>query len=98
MVENGDSNKPIWITEFGWYADAAGGSALPPGGVTLQEQAAYTEQYIEELAKNYPYVTNVMFYNGTDSPGTPPQEAFAGALSYSLQPKPVYYVLRSMYT
>jgi polysaccharide biosynthesis protein PslG len=97
MVDNGDGNKPIWITEFGWYADATPGSPLPIGGVTLREQAHYTERYIDELTREYPYVTHVMFYNGTDSPGTPPEEAFAGALSYSLQPKPVYNTLRSMY-
>ena len=98
MVENGDGSKPIWITEFGWYANATPGAPVPPGGVTVQEQADYTQRYIEELDAGYPYVTNVMVYNGTDSQGTAPDEEYAGVLTSNLQPKAVYSALVSMYT
>ncbi len=98
MVENGDGSKPIWITEFGWYANATPGAPVPPGGVTVQEQADYTQRYIEELDAGYPYVTNVMVYNGTDSQGTAPDEEIRGSAHVQLAAEAVYSALVSMYT
>jgi polysaccharide biosynthesis protein PslG len=98
MDKNGDSSKPIWVTEFGWYADPASSAPVPAGGVTLQEQAAYTQRWISLVGSSYPYINVVIVYNGIDGPSNPyVDEAWAGILTVNLHPKPVYLALKSMY-
>jgi hypothetical protein len=97
MVANGDSNKPIWITEFGWYADPDTTDPVPQGGVTLAEQATYTTNFINEVAASYPYVAAVMIFNGVDITGATPSEAYSGILTSDLAPKPVFNALTSLY-
>ena len=97
MVANGDNAKAIWITEFGWYADINTSDPIPVGGVTLAEQATYTINFINEIAKSYPYVTTVMIFNGIDAVGDPTDERYAGILDPNLIPKPVYNALASLY-
>ena len=98
MVANGDGAKKIWFTEFGWYADPTATDPMPAGGVSLAEQATYTTNFIREITGSYPYVSTVMVYNGVDAgAGTPPDEMYAGILSPSLTPKPVYVALAALY-
>jgi hypothetical protein len=98
MVTNGDGSKPIWFTEFGWYADSTPGSPVPSGGVTSVEQATYTANFIAEVGASYPYVPLVFIYNGVDAIGdSDPQDRYAGMLDFDLQPKPVYWSVAQLY-
>jgi hypothetical protein len=98
MIDNGDGGKSIWITEFGWSADPVTTHPLPVGGVTLAEQASYTAAFLHELAAYYPYVTTAMIFNGVDnSASTDAFAQYAGILTPSLVPKPVYDALASLY-
>lgn len=62
MLDNGDSRKPIWLTEFG-------SSAVPSAAITDQTQATLLTQSLEEFA-SLDYVPVVFWYNfrekGTD--------------------------------
>ena len=90
MIANGDGNKSIWITEFGWYADPNAADPVPAGGVTLTEQATYTSNFIQEVASSYPYVKAVMIYNGVDSdaPADPTYELYGASSSPISHPNP----------
>jgi hypothetical protein len=98
MVANGDGAKPIWFTEFGWYADPNPADPIPVGGVTPAQQATYTANYIAEVGAGYPYVTAVFVYNATDAIGdSAPDVRFAGLLGFTLVPKPVYWAIAHLY-
>ena len=98
MVANGDGSKQIWFTEFGWYADNTPGSAVPPGGVTPAQQAAYTTRFISEVGSSYSYVPLVFIYDGVDAVGdSDPGVRYAGMLDINLQPKPVYWAVAELY-
>jgi hypothetical protein len=98
MVAYGDADKDIWITEFGWAADPVTTDPIPASNVTLTNQATYTTNFINEIAASYPYVTAVMIFNGVDtSGGMNPFDEYAGILTPSLAPKPVYEALSSLY-
>jgi hypothetical protein len=98
MVDNGDSSKAIWITEFGWYADPNTADPLQVGAVTPSEQANYSVSFINQVGQNYPYVPVVMIYNGADAVGnSDPAIEFAGILDGNLNPKPVYGALSALY-
>ena len=98
MVENGDGAKSIWITEFGWAADPVTTDPLLNGNVTLAEQAEYTSNFIHEVAASYPYVTSMMIFSGVDNSSSDNAfEEYAGILSPTLAPKPVYSTLASLY-
>lgn len=60
MVENGDGEKPVWITEFGWNASPQGMEA-PWGRVSLENQAEYAVQGYLRAQREWPWV-GVMNY------------------------------------
>jgi hypothetical protein len=55
MVENGDVDKKIWITEMGWSSNA----------VTEQQQADYLTRALT-MAKNWSWVETFSIYNWMD--------------------------------
>lgn len=70
MAQYGDTNKPIWITELGW--STAGGicqsgmwAGQKPAGVSEADQAKYLLMAWHCL-KDYPYVTNALWFNLED--------------------------------
>jgi hypothetical protein len=96
MVANGDGSKPVWFTEFGWSSHAN-----YPGienwnrGVTEAQQADYLVRAIDFARKNYPYVTNMIWYTERDRSTGKVQYDNYGLLTSSLTPKPVYTALRN---
>jgi hypothetical protein len=95
MVANGDGDKPIWFTEFGWSSHAnSGGEANWDRGVTLQQQADYTLRAIRLVASRFPYVTNMIVYNERNRATGNRQLDNYGILNRDLSEKPVYAALR----
>lgn len=58
MVNNGDSAKNIWLTEFGWSTASTAGD-----GVTEAVQADFLTKAFNKLA-SYPYVVRAYWYAG----------------------------------
>jgi hypothetical protein len=74
MADNGDGGKPIWITELGWTTQ--GGlcqngmfAGQKNAGVSEDDQASYLEMAWHCL-KDYPYVTNALWFNLEDDGGS----------------------------
>lgn len=91
MDENGDADKPMWITEIGWS------SLEPPNpkpwdtGVTQQQQADYLTRAFKYTRENYPYVTTFFWFRDADqSTGNPHEDGF-GLLTTSFTPKPALH-------
>ena len=63
MVQFGDAEKPLWISEVGWNT-APDGLPQPYGQVTLAQQAAYTVQAFQRAQAEWPWigVMNVWFF------------------------------------
>jgi hypothetical protein len=99
MVANGDGDKKIWFTEFGWSSHA-NTSSLPNWqlGVTDAQQGDYLVRAIEYATAHYPYVTNMFWYDERNQSGTDIQNANFGLLTHDLAPKPAYYALQAYLT
>jgi polysaccharide biosynthesis protein PslG len=96
MVANGDGDKPVWFTEFGWSSHPnTGREANWARGVTLQQQADYTVRAIRLVASRFPYVTNMILYNERNRATGNRQLDNYGILNRDLSEKPVYAALRS---
>ena len=55
MVRNGDSRKPIWISEMGWNVVPEGMEARF-GRVTEEQQARYTVEAYQRIQEEWPWV------------------------------------------
>ncbi len=97
MVQNGDSGKKLWATEFGW---AAGGAFHPDYGYandnSFQEQADWTVQAYQYM-KNSGFVGGAFLWNlnfRVVADGT--EKAQWGIVDNRWQPLPVYSALQAM--
>ena len=83
MVQNGDSSRPIWVTEFGTPTNG-------PGGVTERQQAAILQNGFQ-LWKTYPWGGIICWFDyqdkGTD---TSTHKDFFGIVNRSGARKPSY--------
>ena len=100
MIANGDGNKPVWFTEFGWSAHA--NSPDTPNwqrGVTPEQQADYFIRAIRYTTANYAYVPVMFWYKERARPGSGDahQEGYA-LLNGDLSRRPVYTRLKSFLT
>ncbi|MBN1219240.1 MAG: hypothetical protein JXM69_09960 [Anaerolineae bacterium] len=88
MVEHGDADKPIWITEMGWTIDPP--PEQPDIDVNLEQQAAYLADALDLIRREWPWVELITVWNlSIPTAGDP----FGG---YSLldargQPRPAYH-------
>ena len=96
LVSHGLGSMPIWITEIGWSANPDRMATVVAPSVSLQQQASYLVSYIQEVGARYSYVTNVMVYDGIDSPGSSASD-YSGLMSSSFEPKLAYYALSNLY-
>jgi hypothetical protein len=64
MVENGDEDKPIWITEMNWNAPPPDLPDKPFGFVTLEQQARYAVLAYQRAQREWPWVgvVNTWFF------------------------------------
>ena len=104
MEENGESNKQIWLTEFGW--DSCTGGAPAPRGyeycqlITRETQAAYIVRAFE-IGKNEWSWMGVMFLwnlNYAAAPGIPADDEKYGwsVLGPGFTPFPAYDAVKNM--
>ena len=56
MAANGQGDKPLWLTEWGWETSVVGESA----------QAAYVERALNMIRSDYPYVTVSTYFLQSD--------------------------------
>jgi hypothetical protein len=96
MVNNGDSAKKIWFTEFGWSAHGNAAGTEPWNlGVTEAQQADYFVRAVQYAKANYPYVTNMIWYTERNlTSGNIHQDNF-GLLRFDLTPKPAYNSIKT---
>jgi hypothetical protein len=96
MVANGDGSKPIWFTEFGWSShDNWAGVENWNRGVTAQQQGDYFVRAVKYIAANYPYVTNVFWYEERNNASGNVQLDNYGLLNRDLTPKPAYTAIKT---
>lgn len=70
MQANGDGDKPIWMTEFGWSAathtcEFGAGAGQKPAGVGDDLQAQYLLEAMNCIERD-PFVTVAMWFNNRD--------------------------------
>ena len=93
LARRGESERPIWVTEFGWSVHP--NSPDTPGwqrGVTLDEQAAYTAQMLAQFA-TIRQVEAAFVYRDRDFLDSDIHSNGWGILGYDNRPKPVYDVI-----
>ena len=95
MVRNGDSAKPIWISEVGWNVVPDG---IPPvfGQVTEAVQAQYAVEAYERAQMEWPWVgvVNTWFFKrATDTEKDQPMYYFR-LVEPDFTPLPVYDALK----
>lgn len=96
MARNGDADKAIWFTEFGWSSHAHNGPDVAhyERGVSLEVQADYLARTLHLLADRYPFVTHVFWYRERDSDRGSVHLDNYGLLDRELQPKPAWERLK----
>jgi hypothetical protein len=97
MIENGDENKPIWMTEMNWNAIPADHPAYPMfGRVTEREQADYAVQAYRRAQAEWPWmgVMNVWFFKrASDAEQDQPMYYFR-MVEPDFNPMPIYGALK----
>lgn len=96
MDEWGDAGKEIWFTELGWSSHSNWpGIRNWERGVSEMTQAAYAVRTIEFVRGDFPYVTNIFWYNERNRDSGSPQIDNYGLMHRDLRPKPVYEALKA---
>lgn len=96
MVSKGDGAKPIWFTEFGWSSHPnVGGEPNWEKGVTQAMQADYLIRTLTYVAANFPFVTNVFWYNERNNTTGSAQYNNYGLLNADLSVKPAYTAVKN---
>jgi O-antigen ligase len=96
MEKHGDGSKPLWATQWGWYAVPEDWPGPPSawGQVSEEQQAEYTAAAIRRAASEWPWMGALLIENfqpGTDAPGDP-RWGFAAAWQDGT-PRPLYHAL-----
>ncbi len=91
MQRHGDGDLPVWLTEVGWSTHRDRSGARPwERGVTEARQAQYSARVLRVVARDFPWVDVVFFYNAVDhDTGTTEQYDNYGLMRDDLSPKPV---------
>lgn len=64
MVDNGEVNKQMWLTEFGWYSTPNPAAGYEYGRyVTEDQQAQYISRAFQKAAQEYPWMGVMMLWN-----------------------------------
>ncbi len=98
MVQNGDAEKPIWITEMNWNASPEEMPNKPFGSVTLEQQARYAVLAYRRAQQEWPWVGVVCtwyFKRATDTEVDQPMYYFRLA-EPDFTPLPVYGALSDL--
>jgi hypothetical protein len=101
MDDNGDGDKPIWFTEFGWSShsnetiDLSSGADNWLRGVTAEQQGDYFVRTVDLVKKQFPYVKELFWYTERNVSTSNIQNANYGLLTHDLQPKPAYSAIKT---
>ncbi len=98
MEENGDGDKPIWFTEFGWStSNQAEGYGYGKNN-TEEDQAKFLLGAYELIRRDYPYVTHMFVWNlNFQMVVGPEDEKYPfGVVRSDGSPRPAYLVLQAM--
>jgi hypothetical protein len=99
MKDHGDGSKPIWFTEFGWSSHRnRSGLENWQRGVSPRKQGDYLVRTIDYVESDFPYVTNLFWYNERDRHTGELQLDNYGLLKRDLSPKPAYTRLKQRLT
>ena len=93
MVRNGDSRRPIWITEVGWSTGEPSDPEPYQRGVTPAIQARDLTDTLRVVEACYPFVDVVIWYNARDRADGNRRERGFGLLTRRLAKKPSYAAL-----
>jgi len=94
MVEYGDGDKRVWVTEFGWTTRGYGEWAWTT--VTPEEQARYLVRAVELAASRWPWVSLMAVWNLMTGEEQPQSYQGFNILNVDGTPKPAYEALRSL--
>ena len=97
MADNGDSDKKIWATEYGWSSHDESSYAAPvpnwKRGVTEAEQASNLLA-MQNLLGQYPQVEASYWYNDWNKATGDQHEDNWGLLRRDFTPKPAYFAMK----
>jgi len=93
MVANGDGDRPIWFTEFGWTTGAGEGWQA---GVDEATQAEYLGRAIAMIQDRYPYVTHAFVFTVRDRDDWNAYENNFGLVRLDGTPKPSLTAFREV--
>jgi hypothetical protein len=100
MVENGDQDKPIWITEMNWNAPPSDLPNKQFGFVTPEQQARYAVLAYQRAQEEWPWVGVVNFWffkRATDAEADQAMYYFR-LVDPDFTPMPVYDALKSHFS
>jgi arabinogalactan endo-1,4-beta-galactosidase len=90
MDANGDQDKQVWLTEFGYSTTTAA------YGVSSEKQAAYLAKAYEYI-EQFEWVHSMFWYSARNLPSAADSDsepAQYGLMSTTFEPKPAYWALR----
>jgi len=93
MVDNGDSHKPIWISEMGWNALPVDFTEKPLyGRVTEEQQARYTVRALQRVHEEWPWVgvSFLWFFRRPDDHEIRQHFYYFRLVDPDFTPRPVY--------
>jgi len=102
MVRNGDEQKPIWVSEYGWLSLPQGWQGQPgTWGKSVDEetQARWTIEGLNRMQREWPWVTNVFVWGfrwveRPEDTGTDPSRYFE-VVDHDFTPRPAYLALKN---
>jgi hypothetical protein len=96
MVENGDEQKPIWITEMNWNAPPPELPDKPFGSVTLEQQARYAVLAYQRAQREWPWlgVVNTWFFKRASDAEQDQAMYYFRLVEPDFSPLPVYDALK----
>jgi hypothetical protein len=98
MVENGDSQKPIWASEIGWDALPSTWTGPNPfGSVSRGLQAAYTVDAFQRAAEQWPWMglMAVWQFRKVSAAAQSNPDYYFDLVSYDWKPEPIYSALQA---
>ncbi len=97
MVENGDAQKPIWITEMNWNAPPADLPDKAFGYVTPEQQAQYAVLAYQRAQQEWPWVgvVNTWFFKRATDAERDKAMYYFRLVEPDFTPTPVYEALKS---
>lgn len=95
MLQNGDADKPVWATEFGWTTiERTDDPAYSWQRVSREQQATYLVQAIDKAARDWPWMKLMVVWNLSDSLKPDDEKYWFSLLDGDGKPKPAYNAIQ----